>query len=86
MTFNINRYQNIDPNISTLLISLSAQLADSNLSSSEQFYLGGPYGVRAYPVSQSGGAQGFIFTLEYQHKIPEDNVTLIAFFDTGRVQ
>ena len=86
LTFNINRYQNIDPNISTLLISLSAQLADSNLSSSEQFYLGGPYGVRAYPVSQSGGAQGFIFTLEYQHKIPEDNVTLIAFFDTGRVQ
>ena len=86
LTFNYNRYQNIDPNISTLLISLNGQISNTNLSSSEQFYLGGPYGVRAYPVSQSGGAQGYIFTLEYQHKIPEYDSTLIAFFDTGRVQ
>jgi hemolysin activation/secretion protein len=86
LTFNMNRYQNIVPNTSTLLIALSGQLADKNLSPSEQFYLGGPYGVRGYPVSQSGGAQGLIFTLEYQHKIPEDNITLISFIDTGRVQ
>ena len=86
ITFNYNRYQNIDPNISNILISLSGQLSNNNLSSSEQFYLGGPYGVRAYPVSQSGGAQGYLFTLEYQHKITEYNTTLIAFFDSGRVQ
>jgi len=86
IVFNYNRYQNIEPNISTVLFSLSGQMADSNLNSGEQFYLGGPYGVRAYPVSQASGSNGLLFTLEYQHKIPADNTTLIAFFDMGRVK
>ena len=86
LTFSYNRYQNIDPNISSLLFSLSGQYANTNLNPAEQFYLGGPFGVRAYPVSQSGGARGLLLTLEYQYKIPEDNITLISFFDMGRVQ
>jgi hemolysin activation/secretion protein len=86
LVFNYNRYQNIEPNISTLLFSLSGQMADTNLNSAEQFYLGGPYGIRAYPVSQAGGSGGLLFTLEYQHKLPVHNTALIAFFDMGRIK
>lgn len=86
VVFNYNRYQNIEPNISTILFSLSGQMANNNLNSAEQFYLGGPYGVRAYPVSQAGGASGLLFTAEYQHKIQSYNTTLIAFFDMGRIK
>ena len=86
LTYAYSRYQKVDGDQTVLLMSLMGQFANTNLNSAEQFYLGGPYGVRAYPVSQGGGSQGFIATLELQQKVPEIDSTLIAFFDMGQVQ
>ena len=86
MTFSANRNQQISEDGSTSFYSaISGQFASTNLNSAEQFYLGGPYGVRAYPVAQSGGSQGGIFTVELRHQLKE-KVTLTSFFDAGVVQ
>lgn len=65
--------------------SVYGQLASKNLNSSEQIYLGGAYGVRAYPTSQGGGSQGAIFSTELMHRINE-NWQVGAFGDLGVVQ
>lgn len=67
------------------LLSFNGQWANKNLNSAEQFYLGGPYGVRAYPISQGGGAQGAVASVELNHKYNND-IKLGIFFDAGVVQ
>jgi hemolysin activation/secretion protein len=85
-TFAANRTQQlVEDGTTSLYASASGQLASTNLNSAEQIYLGGPYAVRAYPVAQSGGAQGGIFTLELRHQLHE-KFTLTGFFDAGVVQ
>lgn len=86
LTFSANRNQQlVDDGSTTLYTALSGQLSSANLNSAEQFYLGGPYGVRAYPVAQSGGSQGGLFTMELRHELqPKLNVS--AFFDAGVIQ
>jgi hemolysin activation/secretion protein len=68
-----------------VVLSFNGQLATTNLNSSEQLFLGGPYGVRAYPVSQGGGSQGAIITTEINHTYP-NNLQIGAFFDLGYIQ
>ncbi len=86
LTFSANRNQQlVEDGTTTLYAALSGQFASTNLNSAEQFYLGGPYGVRAYPVAQSGGAQGGIFTMEIRHEL-QPKLTASAFFDGGVVQ
>ena len=86
LSFSGSRNQSLDEvGKSSLFLSLSGQLASANLNSGEQFYLGGPYGVRAYPVSQGGGAQGALLAAEYRQQLP-DNLTASVFFDAGIVQ
>lgn len=86
LTFSANRNQQlVSDGATTLYTAVSGQFASTNLNSAEQFYLGGPYGVRAYPVAQSGGAQGGIFTMELRHQLQE-KFTVSAFFDGGVVQ
>lgn len=86
LTFSGNRNQQlVEDGSTTLYTALSGQFASTNLNSAEQFYLGGPCGVRAYPVAQSGGSQGGLFTVEVRHELqPKLNVS--AFFDAGVVQ
>ena len=84
--FNLTRDQQLaNGGETTLFLSLQGQFASGNLNSAEQFYLGGPYAVRAYPVAQSPGAQGGLGTIELRHSFAE---TLQAniFFDGGLVQ
>jgi hemolysin activation/secretion protein len=84
--FSAGRTQElVEDGKTNLYTSISGQFASVNLNSAEQFYLGGPYGVRAYPVAQSGGSQGAIFTVELRHKLKE-KLTLSSFFDAGVVQ
>jgi hemolysin activation/secretion protein len=86
LSFSGSRNQSLDEQgKSSLFLALSGQLASDNLNSGEQFYLGGPYGVRAYPVSQGGGAQGALLTAEFRRQLP-DNLTASVFFDAGLVQ
>ena len=74
-----------DDGLTSFYIAASGQMASVNLNSAEQFYLGGPYGVRAYPVAQAGGSQGGLATAELRRQLPQ-NVTISAFFDAGVVQ
>lgn len=85
-TFSANRTQELaEDGATNLYAAISGQFASVNLNSAEQFYLGGPYGVRAYPVAQSGGSQGGLFTMELRHKLQE-KFTVSTFFDAGVVQ
>ena len=86
LTFSGSRNQQlVEDGATTLYLSASGQFSSVNLNSAEQFYLGGPYGVRAYPVAQSGGAQGGLFTIELRHEL-RDKIMLSSFFDAGVVQ
>ncbi len=69
----------------SFVLSFSGQFAWNNLDSSEKFYLGGPSGVRAYPVSEGGGSNGQLTTAELRMKLPR-NLELRLFHDQGRVK
>ncbi len=85
-TFNLSHTQDLSfLEDTTWTNSVYGQFASKNLNSSEQIYLGGAYGVRAYPTSQGGGSQGAILSTELMHRINE-NWQVGAFGDLGLVQ
>lgn len=86
LNFNLTHRQDLTalPSISWTN-SVYGQLANKNLNSSEQIYMGGPFGVRAYPVTQGGGSQGAILTSELSYKI-DNNWAVSSFVDVGMVQ
>jgi hemolysin activation/secretion protein len=83
--FNVTRDQQLVPGVWSWVGSVTLQRASGDLDSAEKIYLGGPYGVRAYPLSQGGGAQGHVFTQEIQRKLG-DGWTASTFVDTGRIE
>jgi len=82
------RLQRIVNNLA-LFLSASGQLAGGNLDSSEKFILGGPNGIRSYPVGEGVGDEGHGLTAELRYDIPFKSVIgdlqLVGFFDTGNV-
>lgn len=86
---NLSRLQAIT-NSMHLVLNASAQFANKNLDSSQQFYLGGPSGVRAYPVGQGVGSQGALMQLELHQKVVDQSpigvISAYAFYDLGSVQ
>lgn len=87
-TFNKLKYafareQEIGRGVS-IYASLNGQSANKNLDSSEKFYLGGMYGVRAYPTSEGGGSQGQLANLELRGRLGASS-TVTGFYDYGRV-
>ncbi len=85
INLNISRNQQIVPDKTILNLSLSGQVASTDLDSAEKFFLGGPNGVRGYPGSQAGGSQGAMVNIEIQQAL-EDKLVGLAFFDAGFVQ
>ena len=69
----------------TLLGKFLYQWADQNLDSSEKLYLGGPNGVRAFPLNEGSGAKGYIANLELKRVLPY-NFEGSVFYDIGHVQ
>jgi hemolysin activation/secretion protein len=69
--------------------SYAGQYAPDNLDSSEKFSLGGPYGVRAFPVGEASGDQGHLLNLELRKELIPGwkwgNVQAIGFLDTGHI-
>ncbi len=67
-----------------------AQLASKNLSSAEKMVLGGPTGVRGYPVGEGVGDAGYLLNLESRYQFPQapwgEPLTLLAFYDFGHVR
>ncbi|OWS69015.1 hypothetical protein CBI30_10845 [Polynucleobacter aenigmaticus] len=84
LRYSAARTQNIIDDLS-LFASLTGQATNQNLDSSEMFYLGGAYGVRAYPTNEGAGSQGQLATVELRQKFPE-NVVAALFYDYGHVQ
>ena len=78
------RVQNIDPRLA-LHVSFSGQLASKNLDSSEKMSLGGPGGVRAYPVNEACGDSGYVATGELRWNLPRPTLQLAAYVDQGHV-
>lgn len=81
--YNLNRLQRLS-NSYSLSLALSGQFANKNLNSSEQFSLGGAYGVRAYPQGEGAGDQGHIATIELRHSLTS-MVQGVMFYDAGTI-
>jgi hemolysin activation/secretion protein len=87
------RYAKLDAHLSRLQslsggFSLSAafavQWANKNLDSSEKFVLGGPDGVRAYPVNEAAGDEGWLLKLELRKNLGDWTAFLLA--DAGEIR
>lgn len=73
----------------TLRASLAGQKASRNLDSSEEFFLGGANGVRAYPQGEAAGDEGVLARLELRKRLGTVRgftVEGMAFYDAGRVR
>jgi len=82
--YGFSRQQVITDQIS-LLAALTGQETSDDLDSSEKFYLGGAYGVRAYPTNEASGGSGILANIELRWRLPQ-GVTLSGFYDHGRVR
>lgn len=69
----------------SLYLRAEGQFSDSNLDSVEKFWLGGPYGVRAYPQGEAPGDEGWLTNLELRYALTPA-WQLMAFFDHGEVR
>lgn len=78
------RLQRITDSLS-LSATLNAQWAADNLDSSEKFALGGPFGIRAYPVSEASGDAGWLANLELRYSLDE-RWQAIGFLDGGEIR
>jgi hemolysin activation/secretion protein len=67
-TVSVSRLQRISAT-TALFGSFSYQGADSNLDSSEQLFVGGPYSVRAYDNGVISGSQGDSLSLELRQDL-----------------
>lgn len=68
-------------------VALAGQRAGKNLDSSEKFLVGGPFGVRAYPVGEAASDDAFVITGELRYRIPQapiDGLELAAHLDHGQ--
>lgn len=87
-------YQRVEylPHQASLHFNLQSQQASKNLASAEKMSLGGPNGVRAYPVGEGVGDNGTLINLEYRHQLPAplalagEPIRLVLFYDHGLVQ
>jgi len=83
----LNRTQTVWGPLS-LYANFQGQVASKNLDSSEQISLGGPYGIRAYPVGEGSADEGWQFNAETRYRLPvipylPGFLQLIGFIDTG---
>ncbi|NTW64165.1 MAG: ShlB/FhaC/HecB family hemolysin secretion/activation protein, partial [Chlorobiaceae bacterium] len=73
----------------SLNLSWVAQISLVNLDSSQKIYLGGPFGIRAYPIGEASGDAGQLFNIDLRLKLPVParygTVQLSGFYDAGRI-
>lgn len=84
LTWNLARLQELGSGWQ-LQGQLIGQWARDNLASAERFSLGGPGGVRAYPVNEASGDQGMLMQLELRKHLGSGWQAL-AFYDAGRIR
>lgn len=84
LRYGAARQQVLTPRLS-LFGAIAGQHAGKDVDSAERFYLGGPAGVRAYPVNEGGGSRATLLNLELRGRLPAA-VTLTGFYDWGRAR
>jgi hemolysin activation/secretion protein len=87
--YDFKRLNRITDNAS-LLLSVFGQQASKNLASAERMSLGGPNGVRAYPVGEANGDSGLVATGEARYLVPgmkvfDSDVSVSAHYDWGQI-
>ncbi|MFC6840217.1 ShlB/FhaC/HecB family hemolysin secretion/activation protein [Xanthomonas theicola] len=88
LTLDLRRDQLLAPSL-YLRTSLAGHLAFDNLDASQEFALGGPYGVRGYPGNESRGDGGAVLQVELHSLLPWAGVPGLdgyVFVDSGRVR
>ena len=87
--FGLARLQRLLDRVS-INMSYSGQLSLNNLDSSEKFILGGPGGVRAYPVGEASGDEGNLFNVDLRFDLPLPaalgSLQLSGFYDAGQIK
>jgi len=87
--YGVARLQRVTDRVS-LFGAINGQITDDNLDSSERFILGGPTGVRAYPVGEGSGDSGWVGTLEVRYDVPFSShwgeLQLVGFADHGETK
>ena len=69
-----------------LNVRTQLQAAGDNLDSSEEIYLGGANGVRAYPQGEGAGDSGYLASAELVYRTGIPHLDLSTYYDTGHVQ
>jgi len=74
----------------SLFAQLRGQIASGNLDSSQQFYLGGPTSLAAYPVGEVGGDEGAELHAEIRYAVASPpwggQLQMSLFYETGYVR
>lgn len=83
LRWSINRSQTLTDK-ANVYVAASGQFASKNLDSSEKFFLGGPYGVRAYPSNEGSGSEGKMLNVELRYQVSEQ-INVAAFYDWGQI-
>jgi hemolysin activation/secretion protein len=68
VNLDLSRIQALSRRIN-LMVRYAGQFTHKNLDSSEQFNLGGVYGVRAYPVGEGIGSRGWLLQSEVRYLV-----------------
>ena len=85
LNYGVARLQQLS-NAFSVYLSLNGQFASKNLDSSERFSLGGPFGVRAFPLGEAGGDQAHLGTVELRATLGRAlgaEAQVSAFADAG---
>jgi len=84
-----SRFQRLIDQVTTS-VSWNGQFSTGNLPSHEKFYLGGPAGVRAYPVGEAGGDDAHLLSLDLSYGfspgILPGTMQIGCFYDAGQVR
>lgn len=81
--FEIARVQALGKGFS-VFVKHAMQSASKNLDSSEDLFLGGASGVRAYPQGEASGDEGHVSSIELRYQW--GNASPYVFYDRGRVE
>lgn len=85
LSWSLSRQQTVTKAISVLAAVNGQTTGSKPLDSSENLNLGGPSGVRAYPVGEASGPQGHVLNLELRYRLNAQ--WLVApFYDRGRIE
>jgi hemolysin activation/secretion protein len=84
INYYLSRQQYLTDDL-TLYALVAGQEADETLDSAERFYLGGAYGVRAYPANEGSGSDGALANIELRWRAWQ-NLMLTGFYDIGQVR